>query len=159
MSDAVIACFQADFERFFAFLEKQIEICPDALWAKKAGGWPFWQQIFHSLACFEIYALPAGVASQQTLYSEKVAMLSEEAATSMSKRAMQDFAAKMHRVAERFFASMSADMLTAKHDAMSKLLNRDMTNQNALIALVRHTCYHLGCCDTILREHGIPGVY
>ena len=159
MSDPVIACFQAEFERFFAMVEKQIEVCPDELWEKKAGGWPFWQQIFHNLACIEIYALPEGSASQQTMYSKQVAMLSEQPAKPMSKAAMKDFAATMRKVADQFFATMSAETLTAKHAAMSKLLNRDMANQNALIAMVRHTCYHLGCCDSVLRDHGIPGVY
>ncbi|MDR0477351.1 MAG: DinB family protein [Desulfobulbaceae bacterium] len=159
MSDPIIACFQADFERFFALVEKQIEVCPDELWGKKAGGWPFWQQVFHNLACIEIYALPEGAASQQTMYSKKVAMLSEEAKTPMSKTAIRDFAVKMRKVADSFFASTNADTLTMKHVALTTLLNRNMTNQNALIAMTRHTCYHLGCCDAILRQHGIAGVY
>ena len=159
MSDPVIACFQAEFERFFALVEKQIEICPDELWGKKVGGWPFWQQVFHNLACIEIYALPEGAVSHQTMYGKKVAMLSEETETAMTKAAMKDFATGMCKTANRFFASMSSDRLTTKHAVMSKLLNRDMSNQNALMAMIRHTCYHLGCCDALLRQHGVPGVY
>ena len=159
MSDPVIACFKEEFERFHNLLLKQIEVCPDSLWTEKTGGYVYWQQLFHAFASIEIYALPDGQASLQIQYPPEVVMLSQEPERHLDKQQLKEFAAKMKILADAFIDSMSADKLPLEHTVMSKRLKAPKTNQNALIGLIRHACYHLGCCDAILRQHGIPGVY
>lgn len=159
MNDPVIECFKGEFDRFFGLMKKQIQICPDDLWNKKEGGYIFWQQLFHSIACVEIYALPEDQPSQQTMYSREVVMLAVEAPTPMSKEDLLVFADKMEKTAHDFISDMTQETLTERNERMSKALGKDMIKLNALIALVRHTCYHLGCCDAILRSHGTAGVY
>lgn len=159
MNDPVIECFKGEFNRFFELMKKQIDVCPDELWNEKEGGYVFWQQIFHTAACVELYALPEGQPSQQTMYGREVVMLSSEAPTPMSKNELLDFTEKMQKLAYTFIDGMTVSKMTERNERMSKVTGKDMTKQNALIALVRHTCYHLGCCDTVLRSHGIAGVY
>ncbi len=159
MNDPVIECFRNEFDRFFDLMKKQVAICPDELWNTKEGGYVFWQQIFHTAACVEIYALPEGNPSQQTMYSREVVMLSSEAPNPMSKEELLAFLDKMQHLAHSFMEEMTQSKLTERNEKLSKILGKNMTNQNALIALIRHTCYHLGCCDTVLRVNGLPGVY
>lgn len=58
MPDQIIKCFAEEFDRFFSMLEKQIDICPDDLWSRQAGGYIFWQLLLHTLARTLIYARP-----------------------------------------------------------------------------------------------------
>lgn len=63
---------------------------------------------------------------------------------------------------ERFFDLCVTQIepgLTQRHDRLSAALGKERTMQHALIGLVRHASYHLGCCDAALREHGLAGVY
>ena len=159
MSDPGISCYKDEFERFHDLLTKQIDICPEELWTKKVGGYIYWQQLFHVFACIEIYALPDGQVSSQTLYPPEVVMFSQEPEVHMTKQQLKDFASKMKKMAVSFIESMSMDKLLLENSSMSKRLKSPKTNQNALIALIRHANYHLGSCDAILRQHGIPGVY
>lgn len=158
MSDPVIQCFRDEFDRFFDLLEKQIENCPDDLWISKAGGYLVWQQFFHSLACTLLFAGSEDVFTSLG-YSPQVIMLTHEANKAMTREQMQALAPKARQKAHAFFDGQSVATLTEKNEGLSKGLGREMTNQNAAIALIRHNCYHLGACDAVLRDNGLPGVY
>ena len=158
MNDPVIACFKSEFDRFFDMLGKQISICPDDLWNKKVGGYVFWQHLLHVIAIVELYALPEGQPSAQTLYERDVVMLSSTAQRVMSKEEMQSLAASMKKLAHTFIDAQSVSTLTDKNVRMSNAMGKELTNQHALIGLIRHACYHLGCCDAALRDNGIAGV-
>ena len=159
MHDPVISCFKDEFDRFFGLLEKQIDVCPDDLWTQKTGGYIFWQQLLHVIACVELYALPEGESSKQTAYERGVIMLSALPKRHMTKTEMRELAAAMKTLAHTFIDGQSTATLTSKHARISKALGKELTNQHALMGLVRHACYHLGCCDAALRQHGVPGVY
>ncbi|SHN62694.1 hypothetical protein [Desulfovibrio litoralis] len=159
MNDPVISCFKDDFKRFFNLLETQIIIIPDSLWNKTLGGYPLWQQFFHTLACIELYALPDNQPSEQTFHTKEIVMLSGITNDIINKEDMLIFAQKMKKQALNFIEDMSLEKLTKKHNRTSTALKKECTNQYALIGLIRHICYHLGCCDALLRENGIKGVY
>lgn len=159
MHDPVISCFKEEFSRFFALLEKQIEVCPDDLWRKKTAGYIFWQQLLHAIACVELYALPEGESSKQTAYERGVVMLSAIPKRHMTKKEMRGMADNMKQLAHAFIDKQTTATLTDKHARISKALGKELTNQHALIGLIRHACYHLGCCDAALRDHGLTGVY
>lgn len=156
---SLMQTFKADFDRFFGLQKQQITGCPEEIWREKSCGYYFWQQQLHSLYCIELFALREGEAPPEIPFSPKVAMLSEEPQGHMGKAEMLALADKMEAVAHAFMASLSDADLEKKQERMSKRLGRDMNNLNALIALIRHCCYHLGCCDSVLRAHGLPGVY
>ncbi|MDR2945800.1 MAG: hypothetical protein LBV79_03535 [Candidatus Adiutrix sp.] len=159
MNDPIIAAFKAEFDRFFTMLEKQIDICPEELWAKKVGGWPFWQQQLHSLACTFIYARPEGQAFEGVAYKPAVIMLAEEPDFTPAKDDLRRLAAEAKAAAHDYMDGLTAADLPGRHRLMCDTMKKDMTHQSALMALPRHICYHLGSCDAALRDLGIPGVY
>lgn len=158
--DPVIECFSEDFERFFGMLESQIEACPDELWEERAGGFLYWQQLLHAFACVELYALPEdGDALRLTGEPSGVVLLTALPEGSMSKARMRALAAKMRELARAFIAGQRKETLGLPHPALTRLLGKPKTNQHALMALIRHACYHIGCLDAFLRDHTGKGVY
>ena len=161
MRDPVIACFWEEFERFFDYTVKQVEVCPEELWSQKIAGDPLWQQFLHTFACIELfYALPdtAAVPILAGRSLEEV-LLKRESGSPMSKAAMLDYATHMKELAKAYMDELNSARLTEPHPRMSAAMNKPRTHQHALMGMVRHACYHLGCCDTILRERGLDGVY
>ncbi len=157
--DSIIQCFKDEFDRFYGLLEKQIEVCPPELWTKKAGGYIFWQQIYHTVSCVELFALPEADSNTPSKFCPEIAMFTKEPDTHLSKQELQKLAAEMKLLAHSFMDTLTVASLTLPHKNMSTVLGKKLSYQNALIASIRHTSYHLGCCDAILREHGIKGVY
>lgn len=159
MNDQIIDCFKEEFNRFFTLLEQQMDLCPDDLWNQKAGGFIFWQQHLHTLSCTFLYSMPDGGFFESLPYKPGVLMLSEEPDFTLTKDEMRGWAQKAKSAAHEFIDRQTVSSLTGRHQLMSSLLKRELTNQSALIALIRHLCYHLGCCDTALRDRGLGGVY
>ena len=157
-SNLFITCFRADFDRFFGMLELQMERCPDGLWAEHVGGWPISQQFFHSLVCNEVYVFPDKEPDWHG-HSKEIAMLDRDLDAPISRDAMRKLAATMKRAAHTYMDGLSAVALTEKHQTFSRLMGKDMNHLQALIAMIRHCNYHLGCIDTLFIERGIPLVY
>lgn len=158
-NNTIIKCFKDEFDRFYELLEKQIEICPPELWTKKAGGYIFWQQIYHTISCVELFSFPEHDPNRPSKFCPEVAMFIKEPENAISKRELQELATEMKILAHSFMNTLNLNSLTLPHQNMSVVLGKELSIQNALIASIRHTCYHLGCCDAILREHGLKGVY
>lgn len=157
--DPIVQGFKDEFKRFIGLQKKQIADCPEDVWQKKAGGYYFWQQQLHSLGCISLFVLPEGEPEPVLPFPRAVVMLSEEPQGLMTKGDMLALADRMAALANTVMSAMPDADLPKKNERMSKSLGRDCTNQSALMALVRHCCYHLGCCDSVLRDHGLPGVY
>lgn len=158
-NDPIIQCFKEEFDRFHDLLVKQMPLFPTELWTRKSGGYPVWQQYFHTMFCIELYAMPASGAPLRHPFDREVALLVKIPETSMSVEEMLELSETMKALAHSYMDGLSADDLAKPHLKLSQLLGGVKTHQNALIGLVRHHCYHLGCCDSILRDNGIPGAY
>lgn len=159
MSDPVIEGFKKEFDRFHDILVKQIDACPsEEAWAEKTGRFPYWWHILHALALIEVYALPAGAPSRQTCCPRDVAFAKAEAEKSPTREEIRSLATVMKELAYEFFASQNLQTLTAPNENMTKTLGRECTNLNALIGMIRHYTYHIGCVDSLLRARGIPGL-
>ena len=159
MSDPVIQTFAEEFDRFHGLLGKLIDACPDNLWTDNTGNLPFWVHLLHAIGSVERYAAPFDAPKQQIFFPHEVTIFKARPDRVMSKDEMRSLAKAMEKVAYDFFATQSAATLTQKNETMSRSLGKDRTNLDALIALARHPNYHLGCCDTVLRANGLPGVY
>ena len=157
--DIIVKCFRDDFDRFYDMLLAQIDLCPDAVWTSEESGYPYWQQILHAVAMTELYSLPEGASPRQKRYSMQVAMLSEETDDHMSKAELRYLAEDVRQGVYTFMDGMTAEKLTSLNQKLTRILKRDTLYLNTLIALVRHLTYHIGCCDAVLRSHGIKGVY
>lgn len=159
MLDPVVDCFKQEFDRFHGFIEQQIETCPDAVWVEVLGDTPYWLHMLHVLAFIEHVARPYGAPLKQTAFSGDVVRLKAKPDHVMSKADMLALAADMKAVAYAYFETQSIKTLIDKNAVLSETFGRDCTNLTALILLVRHYNYHLGCCAAQLRMHGLPGVY
>ncbi|MDR2503428.1 MAG: DinB family protein [Deltaproteobacteria bacterium] len=159
--DAVIQCFKAEFERFWAMLEKQAEICPEKLWGQKAGGYVFWQQIWHTIACAEMFITedPAGKLPLMEKYSRDVVMFNQTLEPAPDKTEILAEAGRIKTRVLDYYDGMRTADLEREHPSMTRRLGRPQSKQNAALALIRHCAYHVGCCDAVLREHGLKGVY
>ena len=155
----IVQAFRNDFERFFGLQKQQIAACPDEVWLQKTTGFPFWLEQLHSIYFVGVYTLPQDAPEPACRFSRKVLMFSEEPEGSMSKDELLELAGDMERAAHAFMDSLLDADLPKQHPRMSRVLGRECTNQQALVGLIRHCCYHLGCCDAALRAHGLPGVY
>ena len=161
MPDPIIACFQEEFERFFDLSLTQIEVCPESLWQGVSGGFPFWQHHVHTFSCVEHMYVPPRSEDFAPLafHPRQVVMLSKDPGPAVSKRDVLAYAAMTKALALEFMSGLDAGRLALRHDRMSAILGKERTVQHALIGMVRHANYHLGCCDAVLREHGLAGVY
>jgi hypothetical protein len=156
--DPVIQGFQEDFDRYFDKLKELVEVCPDVLWEKDAGGYLFWQHVFHVLYYTEVYALPEGLPTEKTRFSREVAALSERPQEHMTKPEALALIATMKAVGDTCMASLSVEDLAKPNLRMTRVYGRPRNTIHGLLALVKHVAYHLGCCDSILRQNGLKGV-
>ena len=159
MLDPTITCFKQEFDRFLGFIEEQIVMCPEAAWTERVGDTPFWLHLLHTLGCIEYYARPHGAPLKQTAFPRDVVRLRALPEGIMNKAEMTVLVADMRAVAHAYFETQSTQTLADKNLTMSEHMGKDCTNVQALIALIRHNAYHIGCCDSVLRMHGLPGVY
>ena len=159
--EPVIQCFKEEFERFWGLLEKLVEVCPEDLWGKKAGGDVFWQQIWHAMAIAEVNTVEDLAVKIPAIdqYSREVALLSKTLDRVPGKAEILEHGRRIKQQALAYYDSMTVASLTQEHPAMTKRLRGPHTRQHAALALIRHVNYHIGACDAILREYGHPGVY
>lgn len=158
--DPVIAAFKQEFDRFHDVLTQQIDACPsEEAWLEKTGRFAYWWHIMHVLTVVEYYTLPVGVPRRQTYFPHEVVMFKAEPERTMTRDEMRSLAAAMKELAHAFFAVQTEKTLMDKNEGASAALNRECTNLYALIGLVRHYNYHIGCIDSLLRAKGIPGIY
>lgn len=158
MHDPVVRCFKDDFDRFWGLLEKQMRVCPDDLWSKKAGGWPVWQQFLHAVGTVEFFIQAEGEASAFKV-GKDVIMLSSTPDKAVSRTELLDLAERMQELAHSFMNGVNRDSMTERYEPLSARFGREVTKQFVMLALVRHCNYHMGCIDAIFREYGHEGVY
>ena len=160
MADPIIEVFKQEFDRFHSFLVQQIDACPsEEVWLSKTGPIAYWQHLMHAFAFVEIYALPVGAPSRQTVYSQDEVRFKKEPHRALSKDEAKTLAENMEQLAHAYFDTQSAATLEQKNEGLSQNMGRDCSNIQTLIGMVRHYSYHVGCLASTLRTHGIPGVY
>ena len=77
----------------------------------------------------------------------------------LSKGVVREFGKKKKAEADTWLNGLKDEDLPKKHEGASKRRNMEVTMGMTLSNMIAHNFYHVGCNDTILREHGHPGVY
>lgn len=155
---AFVTCIKDDYDRFWGMLEKQLEICPEALWTEKVAGWFFWQQLYHAMYSIDFYTRPDEEPTQAP-FSYEISMLAEDAPRHLSKDELLAFAARMKKRAHAYIEATNPQNMNDNNPFLSRRLGKEVTRLYTAIAMIRHCNYHLGCCDAIFRERGLPAVY
>ena len=163
MSQSIIYGQRAAFEHAHGLVTQCIEVCPDDIWAKKFGGWPVWQQVYHAL-CYQFLTLQDGETPAPELYPPEVGGFQSTPDVAPAKKDVLEYAARMKAKADAYInALQDADLpgmnqgLTARVKAFG--VQHAFSHSQTLAMLSGHTLYHLGACDAALRERGMKGVY
>ncbi len=159
MSDKIMNAFKDEFDRFLGLMELQIDRCPEDLWLKKCGDYPFSQQVLHTLACSLMFSARQGEAFEGLPYSRAEIMLTADPAREISKDELRGRIPRARSSAHDFLDSLTISDLMARHAVSSAAMGSERTNFQAVLGLIRHICYHLGCCDAALRYNGVKGVH
>jgi hypothetical protein len=155
---AVISTLRANFDHGWDLLIKVIEACPAAVWDKKAGGYVFWQQLYHCFSAVDFFTLPKDGVPEPAPWKADFNGLKDAPEKTPSKEELKAYAAKMKARADAWLASLNDASLTQSHEGFSSRWGAPMNNAMTLAILSGHLSYHVGSCDAILRDNGEKGV-
>jgi hypothetical protein len=151
MSDIAVQGLKAIFERVFSGMEQFIEICPDEIWKRTFGGWPIWQHVYHVLVF-------TGESPESAPMPAEVAHFSQTPDVPWSKAEAKIFAIQKKAKAEAYFAQLNDAALVQTNERLSKSFAQNLPQSAAISLMTGHLFYHLGVCDSALREQGLKGI-
>jgi hypothetical protein len=138
----------------FDMINKMVLYCPDSLWYEKHGGYVFWQQILHTLDGIlywtrNVHGDCIGLHIDQKLYPD----LEHDPEGSLSKEEIHALVRSAELHLKDFFAGRKDSWLAEISAQDNNKLNIDIIGMQ-----LRHIQYHVGHCNCILREAGVPAV-
>lgn len=138
----------------FQMMENLIEQCPEEIWSIKAGGFVFWQQILHALYGANFWMRQSNVLILEPFAERKVyPELEKEPEGKISKDEMLNYKDEVKKLCESFFEGKDDEWFS-----MPSVLCDKLTNMDVVFMQIRHIQYHVGHCDSILRERGFKAV-
>ena len=143
----------------FELLNKFMDVCPEDIWAKKFGGWPVWQQIYHAISALDYFCAPLGAPEGPTPFGAEEAELATLGATAPGKAEFKAYAAKAQERVKTYLSGLDDATLPQSNAGLAERMHMPATHANTLSLITAHTLYHLGSCDAALRESGLPGVF
>ncbi|MDR1741357.1 MAG: DinB family protein [Synergistaceae bacterium] len=155
---AVTDALKGSFDGNWGFLLKEIDLCPDSVWGKKAGGFVFWQQLYHCFATIDFFISPKDAAPAPGPWGADVAGFKAAPNKTATKDELRAYAAKQKAAADAWFATVDDASLLKEHEGLSFRWKQPMTNATVIALMTGHSMYHVGSCDAILRDNGVSGV-
>ncbi len=159
MSRVVVQSLEGTVNYAFSLMNKFVEVCPDEIWAKKCGGWPVWQQVYHSFAAIDFFLRLPDDAPEAPPYAEEVGNLDAPAKDTVSKAQLKPYIGNAQARVKNYISSLGDAELAEAHPGLSQRMGATTTHAGTVALIAAHTMYHLGSCDAALREHGLPGVF
>ena len=155
---AITDDLKASFDQGWKLMDQIIDVCPEAVWGKKAGGFVFWQQLYHCFACVDYFLMPKDGAIDAGPQGMEIAMLDKEPTAKVGKEEVRAYAAKMKAKADAWFETMDDESLSLHHEGFSARRGGPVSNAMLIAIMSGHSQYHVGGCDVILRDNGEKGV-
>jgi len=161
MSEKImLKIIKRQFEISYQMLLEMVEACPEDLWTKINGGFPFWQQLYHTAYWIDFWLREAydGSEFRSMIFDGSISFeLNREVKTFKSyltKEQLKEYLMKIHLKTERIFEKLNDEML------MTPIIpgKDDYTYSDVILEQVRHIMYHVGHCNSILRSKGLPAV-
>lgn len=161
MSHTIINALKSPIDHAFGMIGQYIDVCPENIWVETSGSWPVWQQVYHVINVVNIFFPSSDAVPAKTLLEEKYCGLQAAAPSALviTRTDMQAALAQAMQDIEALLAALDDSELTSRNEGLFQTFGMDMTIAATLVMLASHTMYHLGCCDTALRNHGIPGIF
>lgn len=138
----------------FTMLTELPGYCPDELWYEKKNRVPFWQYIFHALSGIHYWMrlenskLPDPFPGKH-LYPD----FEDEPVQTLSNREIKRYGETVRNSCIDYFTSLNDNILTEK-----SVLSGSFTNLDIILLMIRHIQYHVGQCNTILKENNLKTV-
>ena len=131
-------------------LKKIIDNCPDNLWNKINGGFPFWQQVYHTIEGLDYWFNENG---EYRFYDFKKKVSSDLNINT------EDYLTKCEIKIYLNFVLKRIKIFLKKIDD-KKILSRSVINNkfrimDIILIQIRHLQYHVGHCNSILRTNKI----
>ena len=149
---------KASFDGGWNYLNELIDVCPDSVWTKKGGGFVFWQQLYHCFYCVSLFILPKGGVIQPGPWGAEVAGFKAEPTVTPTKAELRAYADKKKAEADAWIATLNDANLATEHEGLTARFETPFTNAGVLVLMDKHSFYHVGSCDAVLRDNGEKGV-
>jgi hypothetical protein len=135
-------------------LAKMMDYCPEELWLETRGGFPFWQQVYHAYESMDWWMTRDHEHYQTPDFGKDITADLDQTCTGYLTRAeMARYAQELRIKVVEFFREMNdATLLAPYHD------NSPDSNCDMILCQIRHLQYHIGHCNSILREQGLTAV-
>jgi hypothetical protein len=159
MSQAIVNNQRGSFDFAFSLMMQFIDVCPDAVWSKKFGGWPIWQQVYHALSAVDFFISAPGAEPVKGLVDPEIGGLKTVGEKPLDKGALKAFATQVKAAADAYMDALSDEDLTKKAEGASMRMRRETLHATVMVLMIGHILYHLGSCDAALREQGLKGVF
>jgi hypothetical protein len=148
MSNEIIRHLKIHFDLSFDMLEKHINNCPDLLWDQKCGGFIFWQQILHCLTGVLFWTRNKNDEfvepfNEREVYPE----LEKDPVGRITKEEMHELVKVVKLQKEELFLNKNDKWLLANSILYNRIRNIDIIEGQ-----IRHIQYHVGHCNSALRE-------
>lgn len=137
---------------------KFLDICPEAIWQKKFGGWLVSQQYYHALAASGAF-LSSITGKTLADPCPGTGDLRQPNLPAPSMENARTLLATVEGTVAGLFKDIDDETLLSRNDRLSLLLESDVNNAECLELLASHLLYHLGSCDAALREDGREGAF
>lgn len=140
---------KTQFDLSFSMLEKMIEKCPDDLWNEKKGGFVFWQQLLHAFSGTNFWLRMNNDKFIEAFWDKKVyPELEHDPENQLTKEDLTGYKNVVKEISEAFFAEKDDEWLGNNSIVYDKIKNLDV-----IFMQIRHIQYHVGHCNSILREN------
>ena len=159
MSQAIVQNQRGSFEFAFSLMMQFVEVCPDATWNRNFGGWPIWQQVYHTLSAVDFFIASPGAEPVRGLVAPEVSSLKTVGEKPVTKDEMKAFASQVKAAADAYMDALTDVQLTEKAEGASTRMRRETLHATVVTLMSGHILYHLGTCDAALREQGLKGVF
>ena len=131
-----------------------IDQCPEDLWNEKKGGFVFWQQLLHAFTGVNFWMrLQIGLFVEPFTGRKVHLELDQDPEEQLTKGDLLRYKDDVKAMAEAFFEEKDDDSLGEGALVCDKISNLDV-----IFMQVRHIQYHVGHCNSILRENAREAV-
>lgn len=159
MSQDISNSLKGPIDNAFGLVGQFIDVCPDDLWVENTGGWPIWQQIYHSLGAIGFFLDAPGQSQEPDLVPGPVAGLNEVGAKPLSKDQVRGTLKEARAKVDAFVAGLADQDLAKRNEPLFAKIKLEMSLAGTMASICGHTLYHLGSCDAALRNRGLKGVF
>lgn len=152
--NSIIKSAKIHFDLSFDMLENMITQCPEELWDKKLAGFVFWQQILHALAGVEYWMRQAGDEFAEPFADRKpYPELENDPEGSITRDELIGYKNRVKTICGNFFEGRNDEWLSEPN-----IIYNGINNIDIVFMLTRHVQYHVGHCDSILRDRNCKAV-